>query len=78
MAVAQCEIDWTAVADPKPLEEIAREFGVTPRTMWTYVKDYGLTKYLKPGKGKVVHLDPSEVRRKVRARVKLPKGTPPT
>lgn len=70
MAVAQCEIDWTAVAEPKELAEVARDLGVSPRTMWTYVTLYGLTKYLQPGKGKLVHLDPTEVRRKVRARPK--------
>lgn len=77
MAVAELALDWCAVADPRPLKEIAAEFGVSPRTMWTYVKLYGLTQYLQPGKGKLVHLDPVEVRRKVRARPKRTATDPP-
>jgi len=67
MAVAEPLLDWREMASPKPLDEIAAQFQVSPRTMWTWVKQFGLTKYQMPGKGKLTHLDADEVRRKVKA-----------
>jgi len=67
MAVAPPSLDWCEMASPKPLDEVAEQFHVSPRTMWTWVRQFELTKYLQPGKGKLTHLDPDEVKRKVRA-----------
>jgi transposase-like protein len=54
------------MAAPKPLDEVAAQFRVSPRTMWSWVKQFELQKYQMPGKGRLTYLDPDEVRRKVR------------
>jgi transposase len=55
--------------DVEPLEVIAHRHGVSVGTVWRWISRFELTKYRLPGKGKKTHLDPEEVRRKVRAQV---------
>jgi transposase-like protein len=74
MAVANPSLDWCTVGAPIPLDDVAKEFAVSPRTLWTWVGQFGLTKYRMPGKGKLTYLDPDEVRRKVKAVPKQPRS----
>jgi hypothetical protein len=73
MAVADPSLHWRTMGAPIPLDEVAAQFAVSPRTLWTWVSQFGLTKYRMPGQGKRTYLDPDEVRRKIRPRVVPPK-----
>jgi transposase-like protein len=61
-------VDFPAMAEPRRLEEVAAALGVSRATMWRWVAEFRLTKYHVPGRGKATHLDPDEVRRKVKPR----------
>lgn len=65
-----------SMASPIPLAQVAAEYGVTPRTMFDWVKKFGMTRYRVPGKGRTTHLDPDEVRRKLRAVAYEPRTSP--
>jgi transposase-like protein len=59
-------LDSGVMAVPRPLPEVAAEFGVSRSTLWTWIRDLGLTRYRMPGAGKQTYLDPDEVRRKLK------------
>lgn len=48
------------------LEVIAHDYDVSVGTVWRWIDAFELTKYRVPGRGKTTHLDPAEVKRKVR------------
>lgn len=64
MTVAEVALDSLPMATPLPLHEVAKQIGVSDRTMWKMIRRYSLTKFRKIGMGKTVHIDPDELRRK--------------
>lgn len=53
-----------AVATPQPIDDVAKLFGVSRRTMFRLIDEYRIQRHRMPGKGKGTYLDPDEVRRK--------------
>jgi hypothetical protein len=66
MNVALQRLDSDGVATPRPLEDVAAQFGLSARQMWRLATQLKLTRYRIPGRGKRTHLDPDEVRRKLK------------
>jgi hypothetical protein len=77
MIAAHLALDSCPMGKPVPIDEVAQEFRVSRRTMFEWAREFGLTKYHVPGQGKLTHLDPDEVRRKVKPRVVRRKSDPP-
>lgn len=64
LALAQLRLDsGLEVARPRPAAEVAEMFGISERTLRRYQKRLKLTPRTVPGKGKLVHYDPDEVRK---------------
>lgn len=66
MIAAELRLDSDSVATPRPIDEVAKMFGISRRTMYRLVDELKLTKHRMPGGGKMTYLDPDEVRRKRR------------
>lgn len=53
------------------IEAAAARFKVSQPTIWRWVREFGVGKFTVPGEGKRTHINPEELKRKMKPRPKV-------